>query len=49
VLIWGENRGCFGAPERRYCGCTICARGPVTSYQGLPQIIVRSPNQIALA
>lgn len=49
VVIWGENRGSFGTPERRYYGRTICVRGLVGTYRGLPQIIARSPSQIALA
>ena len=46
VVIWGENRASFGTPERRYYGRTICVRGLVSTYEGLPQIIARSPSQI---
>jgi hypothetical protein len=49
VVIWVENRARFGAPERRYRGHTICVRGLVRSYQGLPQIHASSPSQIAIA
>ena len=49
VVIWIENRARFGAPERRYRGRTICVRGLVRSYQGLPQIHASFPSQIAVA
>lgn len=49
VVIWSENRGRFGAPERRYRGRTICVRGRVSSYQGTPEIEAVSPAQIAVA
>ena len=46
VVIWGRSRGNFGAPESTYRGRTICVRGLVRSYEGLPQIHASSPNQI---
>jgi hypothetical protein len=46
VVIWGENRGRFGAPEVRYRHRTICVRGLVTTYAGVPQIEATSPAQI---
>lgn len=49
IVIWGENRGRFGAPERRYRGRTICVRGRVSTYRGSAQIEAVSPTQIALA
>jgi hypothetical protein len=49
VVIWGRNRARFGAPERRYRGRTICVRGFVSTYRGLPQIEATSPSQIAIA
>lgn len=48
VVIWGENRGRFGTPERRYKGRTICVRGFVGRYAGIPQIEATSPAQIAV-
>jgi hypothetical protein len=49
VLIWRENRGTFGgSPERRFRGRSICVRGVVQSYRGVPEIIARSPTQIRI-
>ena len=48
VLIWNENRAAFGQPEVRFRGRTICVRGRVHSYRGVPEIIVRSTSQISL-
>jgi len=49
IVIWIEDRGKFGTPERRYYGRTICVRGLISSYRGVPEIIARSPSQIAIA
>lgn len=47
VVIWGENRGNFPfAPESHYSGKTISVTGLITSYEGIPEIEVTSPNQI---
>ena len=46
VVIWGENRAAFGAPERRYPGREICVYGTIGVYRGTPQIVVRRPGQI---
>jgi hypothetical protein len=46
VVIWGNNRKRFGAPEVRYRHRTICVRGLVTTYAGVPQIEATSPAQI---
>ena len=48
VLIWSENRAAFGRPEVRYRGRTICVRGRVQSYQGVPEIVARSTSQIRI-
>ena len=48
VVIWGRNRAGFGAPERTYRARTICVRGYVGSYRGLPQMQARSPSQILI-
>ena len=50
VVIWGENRGKFSKPpESLYKGKDICVSGVVQMYQGSPQIVVDSPDHIALA
>jgi len=48
-VIWIENRARFGAPELRYRGHTVCVRGLVDSYDGIPEIEATSPGQIAVA
>jgi hypothetical protein len=48
VVIWERYRSRFGAPERRYRGRTICVRGRVSLYRGIPEIEPTSPTQIAL-
>jgi hypothetical protein len=49
VVIWGTNRGRFGAPENRYKGRMICVRGTITTYGGVAQITATSPTQIFIA
>jgi hypothetical protein len=49
VVIWRENRAKFGRPEVRYLRRTICVRGYVSTYGGVPQIEATSPTQIAIA
>jgi len=50
VVIWGEDRGKFSKPpESLYKGKDICVSGLIQMYRGSPQIIVDSPDHIALA
>jgi DNA/RNA endonuclease YhcR with UshA esterase domain len=46
VVIFGDNRGSFGAPESRYSDRYICVTGKIKSYKGKAQIIAYSPKQI---
>ena len=47
VLIWGNNRSNFSvAPEVYYSGKTIYVYGLIEKYEGVPQIDVKSPDQI---
>ena len=48
IVIWIENRPAFGRPEVRYRGHTICVRGAVHRYNGVPEIVARSPRQIGI-
>ena len=48
VVIWIENRAAFGRPEVRYRGKTLCVRGRVKTYGGVPEIEARSPSQITV-
>lgn len=46
VLIWGENRSKFGAPETEYRDKNVCVTGKITSYRGTPEIVATEPSQI---
>ena len=48
IVIWIENRAAFGRPEVKYRGHTICVRGAVQRYNGIPEIVARSPRQIGI-
>lgn len=48
VIIWNENRWRFGRPEVRYRGRTVCVRGFVDTYGGVPEIEATSTSQIAV-
>jgi len=47
VLIWGENRAKFGAPEETYRNKNICVTGRIQSYRGEPEIIASDPAQVS--
>ena len=46
VLIWGEDRPKFGAPEVRYRDQWVCATGLVRIYRGTAEMIAREPAQL---
>ena len=46
VLIWGENRTNFGAPEEQYREKQICVTGTITEYRKAPEIVVNDPQSI---
>ena len=47
VLIWGENRDRFSnEPETYYLGKTIEVYGEITMYNGVPEIIIDSEDDI---
>jgi DNA/RNA endonuclease YhcR with UshA esterase domain len=48
VVIWGNDRSSFGAPERRYSGRTVCVSGRIEMYRGGFEIEVSSPRQIRI-
>jgi hypothetical protein len=48
VLIWGNNRSKFGAPESEFKDRRICVRGKITAYAGLPEIVADDPKQIRI-
>jgi hypothetical protein len=49
VVIWGADRGKFSQPpETAYEQKQVCVTGRIQLYRGTPEIIVRSPSQLAL-
>lgn len=46
AVIFGEDRGKFGVPEKDYLDKDICVTGKIEDYNGKPQIIVSEPRQI---
>ena len=48
VLIWGSDRNTFGVPEVTYRDKRICAKGTISSYKGVPEIVAREPGQITV-
>jgi hypothetical protein len=45
AVIWGEDRPKFGAPEDLE-GQRICVTGPITSYHGKPEMVLRDASQL---
>jgi hypothetical protein len=49
VLIWGTDRAKFKQPpETVYDRQQVCVSGRIELYHGMPEIVVRSPSQLAL-
>jgi hypothetical protein len=48
VLIWGQNRAKFGAPEEHYRGKQICVTGTITEYRKAPEFVVSDPQSIVI-
>lgn len=48
MVIWGENRAKFGKPEEKYRDKEICVTGTIESYRGVPQIVLRNPEQLRM-
>ncbi len=48
VVIGGENRHKFVAPEKTYKDKKVCVTGIVETYQEKLQIVVTAPSQIAI-
>jgi hypothetical protein len=47
VVIWGDDRAKFGAPETSLRGRRICVTGGIRLYHGKPEIILNDPSQLA--
>lgn len=48
VVIWGEDRARFGAPEKEYAGKRLCVTGLVKLYKDRPEIIATNPKQLTI-
>jgi len=49
AVIWGDDRSKFPSkPENYYRGERVCATGLIELYSGKPEIIARSPSQLAI-
>ena len=46
IMIWGSDRGKFGAPEVQFLGKRLCATGQMQSYKGKPEIVASDPKQL---
>lgn len=47
IVILGNDRAKFGAPEADFNGKRICVTGFIRLFGGKPQIVVTEPNQIS--
>ncbi len=49
IVIWGNNRYKFDdAPEVYFNHKEVCVTGLISSYRGIPQIVVDKPKQIKI-
>jgi DNA/RNA endonuclease YhcR with UshA esterase domain len=47
IVIWGSERHAFKTPpEVFYNEKSVCVTGTITTFEGIPQIIVERPSQI---
>jgi hypothetical protein len=47
IVIWGDDRAKFGAPEAIYAHKRVCVTGWIEEYRGKPEIVATSPSQIS--
>jgi hypothetical protein len=45
ILIWGDDRKSVG--ELPNVGSHVCVKGRITDYHGVPEIVVRSSEQLS--
>src|SRR5215470_14634565 len=48
ILIWGEDLSKFSTKPSGWEGKRVCATGTIRSYRGIPEIVVKSQDQISL-
>jgi DNA/RNA endonuclease YhcR with UshA esterase domain len=47
AVIYRDHRQKFGTPEISLRGKQICVTGPITDYQGKPEIVLKDPSQLS--
>jgi hypothetical protein len=45
ILVWGDDRKNVGELPR--VGSHVCAKGLITDYHGVPEVVVRSSGQLS--
>ena len=45
ILVWGDDRKNVG--ELPHVGSQVCAKGMITDYHGVPEVVVRSSGQLS--
>jgi hypothetical protein len=45
ILVWGDDRKNVG--ELPHVGSHVCAKGQITDYHGVPEIVVKSSGQLS--
>jgi len=45
ILVWGDDRKNVG--ELPHVGSHVCAKGLITDYHGVPEVVVRSSGQLS--
>lgn len=48
IVIWGDDRSRFGAPESKYRDQKVCVTGKITSFRGEPEIVANNPDQLEI-
>jgi hypothetical protein len=48
IVIWGSDRRNFNSPETAYSNRTVCVTGVIATYRSVPQIVIHTPNEIAV-
>jgi micrococcal nuclease len=48
ILIWGSDRYKFGNPEQKYADQRVCVTGTITSFHGVPEVVVHDPSAVKL-
>lgn len=48
IVIWGNDRQKFMAPEAKYKDKNICVSAKIKEYRGVPEAVVTDPRQIEI-